>query len=152
VSSPEPLFWRNTVFYVFQTYGRMKGRDVLALRVESPEYSTPAIGIVPKLDGVPYLDAGVYRTKDGRSMSVCLVNRDVKREAQVAIDVNSPAWSTRAITTLTADSCKATNSPETPMNVAPQSKAAVSVKTNGKQLSMVLPRHSLTVIELDKGK
>ena len=152
VSSPEPLFWRNTVFYVFQTYGRMKGRDVLALRVESPEYSTPAIGIVPKLDGVPYLDAGVYRTKDGRSMSVCLVNRDVKREAQVAIDVNSPAWSTRAITTLTADSCKATNSPETPMNVAPQSKAAVSVKTNGKQLSMVLPRHSLTVIDLDKGK
>jgi alpha-N-arabinofuranosidase len=151
-ASPKPLFWRNSVFHVFQMYSRMKGRDVLAVRVESPAYSTPAIGIVPKLDGVPYLDAGVYRMKDGQSVSVFLVNRDVKRGAQVDIHLDSPDWCARSITTLAADSCKAMNSPEAPTNVSPQSKAGTSAKMDGNQLSLVLPRHSLTVIDLNKAK
>jgi alpha-N-arabinofuranosidase len=149
-ASPKPLFWRNSVFHVFQLYSRMKEREVLAVQVESPAYSTPAIGIVPKLDGVPYLDAGVFRARDGRSMSVFLVNRDVKREAQVDIDVGTPDWSARSITTLIADSYKAMNSPEAPTNVAPQSKTATSAQIGGRQLSLVLPKHSLTIIELNK--
>jgi len=152
VASPKPLFWRNSVFHVFQMYNEMKGRDVLAVRVESPAYSTPAIGIVPKLDGVPYLDAGVYRTKDGQSMSAFLVNRDVRRQAQVDIRLDSPDWSARSITTLTADSYKAMNSPEAPRNVSPQSKTVTSATANGKQLSIVLPKHSLTVIDLYRAK
>jgi alpha-N-arabinofuranosidase len=150
-ASPKPLFWRNVVFYVFQMYSQMKGRDVLAARIESPTYSTPAIGIVPKLDGVPYLDTGVYRTKDGQSMSVFLVNRDVKREAQVDISVDSPGWSVRSTTTLAADSCKAMNSPEAPASVSPQDKSGPSANADGRQLGLLLPKHSLTVIDLHKG-
>lgn len=151
-ASPKPLFWRNVVFYVFQMYSRMKGREVLAVRVESPTYSTPVIGIVPKLDGVAYLDAGVYREKDARSMSVFLINRDVKREAQVEIRLDSPDWSARSITTLAADSYKAMNSPETPTNVSPQRQTGTRVKTDGRLMSLILPKHSLTVIDLDKSK
>jgi alpha-N-arabinofuranosidase len=152
VASPRPLFWRNSVCHVFQMYSRMKGRDVLAARVESPTYSTPAIGIVPKLDGVPYLDAGVYRTKDGRAMSVFLVNRDVQQEAQVSVELGAPNWSARSVTTLTAGSYKAANSPETPTAVSPQSKAGTTVKTDGNTLGLVLPKHSLTLLELSRGK
>jgi alpha-N-arabinofuranosidase len=150
MASPKPLFWRNGVFYVFQMYSRMKGRDVLVARAESPAYSTPAIGIVPKLDAVPYLDVGAYRTKDGQSMSVFLINRDVKREAQVDVDLGSPDWSARSITILAAESYKAMNSPEAPANISPQTKAGTSAKTTGKQLSLVLPKHSLTVVDLNK--
>jgi hypothetical protein len=39
--------WRNSVFYVFQMYSKMAGREVPAVEVQSPVYSTPAIGIVP---------------------------------------------------------------------------------------------------------
>lgn len=151
-ASPKPLFWRNVVFHVVRMYSAMKGRDVLPAQVESPTYSTPTIGIVPRLDGVPCLDAGVYRTRDGRSMSVFLINRDVKRQAQVDIDVGASDWSAQSIALLAADSYKAMNSPEAPTNVSPQSKSATSVKTDGRQLSLVLPGHSLTVVELHKGE
>jgi alpha-L-arabinofuranosidase len=69
----------------------------------------------------------------------------------VDIDVGAPDWPARSITVLAADSYKAMNSPEAPTNVSPQSKSATSVKADGKQLSLVLPRHSLTVVELHKG-
>jgi len=151
VASPKPLFWRNIVFHVFHMYSAMKGRDVLATQIEAPAYSTPAIGIVPELAGVPCLDAGVYRTKNGQSMSVFLVNRDVKREAQVDIRLDSSDWSARSITTLAANSCKAMNSPDAPTSVAPQSRAGSSVKADERQLRLLLPRHSLTVIDLRKG-
>jgi len=152
LASPRPVSWRNGVFHVFQMYSRMKGRDVLAVRVESPVYATPAIGIVPKLDEVPYLDAGLYRTKDGQSMSLFLINRDVRRAAQLQVELASSDWSAPSIATLTADSYKAANSPEAPTNVAPRHETGASAKQDGRSLSLVLPRHSLTVVELQKAK
>jgi alpha-L-arabinofuranosidase len=152
VASPKPRFWRNVVFHVFQAYSRMKGRDVLAVQVESPVYSTPAIGIVPNLEAVPYVDAGVYRTGDGQSMSVFLVNRNVDYEARVDVCLNSPDWSARSVTTLTADSYQAMNSPEASTNVSPQSTPATSVKANADHVNLVLPRHSLTIVDLNRSK
>jgi alpha-L-arabinofuranosidase len=81
---------------------------------------------------------------------VFLINRHVKCEARVDVSLGSSEWSATSITTLTADSCKATNSPEMPTNVVPQSKAAASVQTDGRQLSLVLSRHSLTLVEMNK--
>jgi alpha-L-arabinofuranosidase len=150
MAAPRPLSWRNVVFYVLQAYSRMQGRDVLAVRVESPVYATPAIGIVPKLDGVPYLDAVACRARDGRSLSLFLVNRDVKRAAQLNVTLAAPGWSAESVTTLTAGSYKAMNSPEALTNVVPHSAAGASVGHNGRSLNLVLPRHSLTVVDLQK--
>jgi alpha-L-arabinofuranosidase len=150
VATPRPLSWRNVVFYVLQMYSRMQGHDVLAVRVEAPVYATPAIGIVPKLDEVPYLDAVACRARDGRSLSLFLINRDVKRKAFVNVALAASDWSARSVTTLTADSYKAMNSPEAPTNVAPQRTAGAPVKQAGPSLSLILPRHSLTVVELQK--
>jgi alpha-L-arabinofuranosidase len=150
VAAPRPLSWRNVVFYVLQMYSRMQGRDVLAVRVESPVYATPAIGIVPKLEEVPYLDGVACRARDGRSLSLLLINRDVKRAARLNVALATPDWSAQSVTTLAADSYKAMNSPEAPANVVPHRTAGASVKRDGPSLNLVLPRHSLTVVELQR--
>jgi alpha-N-arabinofuranosidase len=133
--------WRNIVFYVFQMYSKMAGRDVLAVDVHSPAYSTHAVGIVPKLENVPYLDAGAYRTPEGKKLSLFLVNRDVRRSAAVELDLGRTAWRAASMTTLSADTYKAENGPSQPNRVVP-------VTAVGHNLTSVqLPKHSLLRID-----
>ncbi|MGA2257354.1 MAG: hypothetical protein ABSG53_22075, partial [Thermoguttaceae bacterium] len=87
-----PTHWRNIVYYVFQMYAKMAGREVLAAEVESPVYSAPVVGIVPKLKDVPSLDVGIYRTPDEKKLTLFLINRDVRRIAAVKLDLGSAAW------------------------------------------------------------
>jgi alpha-L-arabinofuranosidase len=136
--------WRNIVFYVFQMYSKMAGREVLAVDVESPAYSTPAIGIVPKLPSVPYLDAGAYRTQDGKKLTLFLINRDVRRSAAVKLDLGSAAWRAESTTTLSADSYKAENGPSQPNKVVPVTTTAHDLT------SIELPKHSLLRIDLSR--
>ena len=133
--------WRNIVFYVFQMYSKMAGREVLAAEVESPVYSTSAVGIVPKLENVPYLDVGAYRTTDGKRLALFFINRDVHRIAAVKLDLGSPLWRAESLTTLSADSYKAENGPSKPDRVVPVTTACREAA------SVNVPRHSLLRID-----
>ena len=136
--------WRNIVFYVFQIYAKMAGRDVLAVEVQTPTYSTDAVGIVPKLQNVPCLDVGAYRTPDGKNLTLFLINRDVRRGAAVKLDLGPTAWRAESRTTLAADSYKAENGPSQPNQVVP-------VRVEGQDLTVVeLPKHSLLRIDLGR--
>ncbi len=150
IRHPGRTTWRNTVFYVFQMYAQMAGREVLATEVQSPTYSTTPAGIVPALEGVPYLDVGAYRTKDGRKLSVFLTNRDIKRRASVRIEPGVAAFEVQSLTILTADSYLAENSPERPDHVVPVRTRDYTAAERG--LTTVLPKHSLAVIELSVGE
>jgi len=136
--------WRNIVFYVFQMYSRMSGREVLAVNVESPTYSTPAIGIVPKLEKVPCLDVGAYRTPRGDKLALFLINRDVHRSAIVKLDLGSVLWRAESFTTLTGDTYKAENGPSEPDKIVPVTIASQETA------SLQLPKHSLVRIDLTK--
>lgn len=139
--------WRNIVYYVFQMYSRMAGREALNIQVESPTYSTPSMGFVPDLRDVPYIDAGAYRAYNRSELSLFLINRDVSRNASVEVDPGTDSFVVRSITTLTADSYKAENSPEEPKNVVPSTiPGPQNIQT--KPFILVLPKHSLTVIEV----
>lgn len=144
ITSTAPRWFgsRNIVFYVFQMYAKMAGRDVLAAEVRSPAYSTPAVGIVPALKDVPCLDAGAYRTADGQRLAIFLVNRNVRRSAAVKLDLASAPWRAESITTLTADSYKAENSPSEPNKVVPVTTAGGAITSLG------LPKHSLARVDL----
>jgi alpha-N-arabinofuranosidase len=136
--------WRNIVFYVFQMYAKMAGRQVLAAEVESPVYSTPPVGIVPKLKDVACIDAGAYRTPDGKKLTLFLINRDVHRKATVKLDLGPGVWRVESVTALSADNYKAENSPSQPNKVVP-------VTTAGRDLASVqLPKHSLLRIDYAK--
>ncbi len=136
--------WRNIVFHVFQMYSRMGGREVLDVEVQSPVYSTRAIGIVPCLRDVPFLDAAAYRTRDGQKLTLFLVNRDVRRAATVTLDLGKAAWRAGAMTTLKADSYKAENGPSQPDKVVPITSDLHDFT------SVQLSKHSLLRIDFDK--
>jgi len=147
IRGPERKTWRNIVYYVFQMYSGMSGREVLDVSVDSPTYSTPSMGIVPNMNEVPYVDAGAYRTQDGSKISLFLINRDLKRSASIEIDPGIENFEIQSIKTLTADSYKSQNTPENPDKAVfvtvPQSQVS-----QAKPFSLILPKHSLTVIEL----
>jgi alpha-N-arabinofuranosidase len=136
--------WRNIVFHVFQIYARMSGRDVLAVDVESPTYSTPAIGIVPKLEKVPCLDVGAFRTSGGDKLALFLINRDVHRSATVKLDLGTVPWRAESVTTLTGATYKAENSPSEPDKIVP-----VTIGSQ-ESASVPVPKHSLVRIDLIK--
>ena len=136
--------WRNIVFHVFQMYARMSGRDVLAVDVESPTYSTPAIGIVPKLEKVPCLDVGAFRTSGGDKLALFLINRDVHRSATVKLDLGTVPWRAESVTTLTGATYKAENSPSEPDKIVP-----VTIGSQ-ESASVPVPKHSLVRIDLIK--
>ena len=136
--------WRNIVFYVFQMYAAMAGREVLAVDVQSPSYATPAVGIVPALAEVPCLDVAAYRTADGKKLAIFLINRDVRRAATVTLDLGSAAWRAESTTTLSAESCKADNGPSQPDKVVPATSAV-----HGRGSISVL-KHSLLRIDLTR--
>ena len=69
------------------------------------------------MQDVPYVDAGGYRTADGQQLSLFLVNRSARRDAQVGVDPGFQPFTVESITTLTADTYLAENSPENPDNV-----------------------------------
>ncbi len=136
--------WRNIVFYVFQMYAKMAGREVLAVEVQSPVYSTDAAGIVPKLQNVPCLDVGAYRTKDGKRLTLFFINRDLRRNVAVRLDLGQTPWHAESRTTLAANSYKAENSPSKPNTVLP-------LTTEGANLADIdVPKHSLLRIDLGR--
>ena len=135
--------------YVFQMYAKMAGREVMDTEVESPTYSTPSMGIVPRLDNISYIDAGAYRAKDGNRLTIFLINRDVKRDASVKVDTGLDSFRIESSTILTSDSYKDENSPEEPDNVVPETKVEDETGLSG-TFATVLPRHSLTVIEITR--
>jgi len=146
-SYPERKNWRHVVYYVFRMYLQMKEREVMDVAVESPVYSTPAMGFVSALKDMPYIDAAAYRTKDGKKLTVFLINRDVKRSASVTMNTGFDSFGIESITTLTADSYKDENTPEKPDNVIPTRKTGDNAQHN-RSFTLVLPKHSLTEIDV----
>ena len=140
---------RNIVYHVFQMYAGMQRREVLQTIVDAPKYSTRAIGIVPKLQDVPCVDAGAFRTSDGKRLSLFLINRSVKRAALTEIDPGFESFTVDKITVLAADSYKAENSPEQPDLVVPR-VVAEQQNAQNRPFPLTLPRHSLTVIEFSQ--
>ncbi len=138
--------WRNSVFHVFRMYAAMAGRDACACEVRSPAFSTRAMGIVPSLADVSLVDAGAYRSRDGKEMALFLINRDLKREASVDVRPGFARFAVESITTLAAPSYRAENGPEGKGTVAPAARKGPG-EIAAESFAVVLSKHSLTVIE-----
>lgn len=148
---PQRKNWRNIVFYVFQKYAQMAGRETLDTAVDAPTYDSPSMGLVPALKNVPLIDAGAYRTKDGKRLALFLINRDVKRTAEVTLDPGFTPSQFASVTTLSADSYLAENTPENPDRIQPKSLLIRSAAIQTLAGNMIrLPRHSLTIVEFFK--
>jgi len=146
---PDRKLWRNIVYYVFQSYSAMAGRDVLETFVQCPTYSVPRMGLISKLDNVPYIDVGAYIKKDRKELTLFLINRSIKNNAVVEVDPGLSSFKIESITTLTSDSYKDENSPDKPNKVIPIKKSDDNT-THTEKVNITLPKHSLTVININR--
>lgn len=130
-------------YLVNALYGTHLGTQRLAAGVESPTFDTSREG-----KSIPYLDAVVTRTPDGKQIFIKIVNTDTQRPIRTNIRVNGVSVHPQALLeTISADSMTAANSFATPNAVSLQKKTLDA----GTSFAVELPKHSVSVITLAVG-
>lgn len=131
----------SPVYLVNHLYNNHLGTERLAAKVESPTFDSGREG-----KGVPYLDAVVSRSADGKQIFIKAVNTDQMRALGTKIDLAGVEVASSAeLETLTADSLKASNSFSAPDAVAIK-RTQISAR---REFTVELPKHSVSVITLN---
>jgi alpha-N-arabinofuranosidase len=131
----------SPIYLVNQLYSESRGDERLAASVSSPTFDTSREG-----SNVPYLDAVVSRTADGRRIFIKAVNTSPTSALATTISVPGEIPATQAeMRTVTAPSLTASNDFARP--------DAVSIKhatvRTGRTFVVTLPKHSVSVISFD---
>ena len=131
----------SPIYLVNQLYSEHRGDERLAASVSSPSFDTSKEG-----RNVPYLDAVVSRTADGRKIFIKAVNTSPTSALATTINVQGAIPGARAeIKTVTAPSLTASNDFTRPDAVVIKNGTVRS----GRSFVVTLPKHSVSVITLD---
>jgi len=141
MTEPGGAAWRQTTFFPFAITSQLARGTALAVKLESPSYTTALYGDVPQLDAVATHDAETGRT------AVFVVNRSRSDEATVTIDV-AGLGDVRVLSarTLADEDVAAANTLEQQDRVAPRDNTSAAV--DGGAVTVTLPPVSWTAIEL----
>lgn len=132
------------IYLVNRMYNDHLGTERLAAKVESSTFNSSREG-----SAVPYLDAVVSRSADGKRIFIKAVNTDLTRPISVKINLTGVEVAQGAeVETLSADSLTAANSFSTPDAVTIK-RAQISA---GRGFVIELPKHSVSVITLQLAK
>jgi alpha-N-arabinofuranosidase len=130
----------SPLYLVNQLYAEHRGDQSLATSVNSPTFNTTHEGT-----NVPYLDAVVTQTADGKTIFIKAVNTNSTSSVQTTITIQGALPVARAeIKTLTAPSLSVFNDFSRPDAVSVQTRTVPS----GARFSVTLPKHSVSVIVL----
>jgi alpha-N-arabinofuranosidase len=130
----------SPIFLVNQLYAEHRGEVVLASRVSSPTFNTSQEGT-----NVPYLDAVVSRTADGKMIFIKAVNTNQTRALRTTITVEGVSPSPRAeIKIVSAPSLAVSNDFSRPNAVSIQRRTIAG----GNTFVVTLPKHSVSVVVL----
>jgi alpha-L-arabinofuranosidase len=131
----------SPIYLVNQLYSEHRGDERLAASVSGPSFDTSKEG-----SNVPYLDAVVSRTADGRKIFIKAVNTSPTSALATTVSVQGAIPGARAeIKTVTAASLNASNDFARPDAVFIRNATARS----GLSFVITLPKHSVSVISLD---
>ncbi len=61
-------------FYTLQLYSRLVGQNIVKTEVRCPTYTNRALGLIPSIDAVPYLDVLAARSADKKQLSIFVIN------------------------------------------------------------------------------
>jgi alpha-N-arabinofuranosidase len=75
----------TAIYYPFLMYQNMKS-IALEAAVKGPKYSSEALGNIPALENVPYLDITATRSPNRQEIVVCLINRNPTRRVYATIN------------------------------------------------------------------
>ena len=130
----------SPIFFVNQLYAEHRGDQRLASSVNSPTFNTSHEGTK-----VPYLDAVVTRTADGKTIFIKAVNTNQTAALLTTISIQGVIPAPRAeLKTVTAPSLDVANSFSRPNAVSIQKRMLPS----GPTFVVNLPKHSVSVIVL----
>ena len=131
----------SPLFFVNQLYNEQRGDERLASDVKSPVFNTSREGT-----GIPYLDATVSRSSDGRKIFIKAVNTSPSAALVTTITIQGAIPAARAeMKTLTAPSLTTSNDFSRPDAVSIQKSVLRSVRP----FVVTLPKHSVSVITID---
>jgi len=74
-------------FFAFQMFTRRLGRALLPTRIESPAFQTDAVGTIPALSNVAYLDAVSTISADRSTLFLTVVNRNFDTSLVAEVDL-----------------------------------------------------------------
>jgi alpha-L-arabinofuranosidase len=131
--------FETPIYLVNALYARRTGTQRLASMIDSPTFDSSREG-----RGVPYLDAVVNRSADGKQIFIKAVNTDLARPLSVKIRIVGAAIAPQAdMEAIVANSLTATNG---------FGRGDVAVRRRqidaGTDFMIELPKHSATVITL----
>ncbi|MEQ8675413.1 MAG: alpha-L-arabinofuranosidase C-terminal domain-containing protein [Aggregatilineales bacterium] len=107
---------------VMELMTKYRGKHAVHCAVDSPTFSSPAIGNQPAFDAVPMIDASATLDRDTNTLYLALVNRDVKASIEVTLTgIDSPTSAT--IYTVTGKTPLSKNDASTPYEVVIQQEA-----------------------------
>jgi alpha-N-arabinofuranosidase len=131
----------SPTYLVNRLYSEHRGDERLAANVSSPRFDASREG-----KNVPYLDAVVSRTADGRKIFIKAVNTSPTSALVTTISVQGAIPGARAeVKTVTGPSFTASNDFARPDSVSIRNSTARS----GRSFVVTLPKHSVSVITLD---
>lgn len=128
------------IFLVNQLYAEHRGDQRLASSVKGPTFDTSHEGA-----NIPYLDAVVSRTADGKTIFIKAVNTHPTGGLLTTINIQGVMPAPRAeLKTVTASSLDVANSFSRPNAVSIQKR----MLTSGQTFIVNLPKHSVSIIVL----
>jgi alpha-N-arabinofuranosidase len=132
-------FFRQTIYYPYSWALECARGDVLALAVESAAYDVAGRG------RVPYLDVAGTMDREGGTVSLFILNRDLGKARDVEVVWReAPPPRVLFAQVLTGPDLKASNSFEDPRRVAPQPFEAPKT---GTRTALQVPAGSYTVLQ-----
>jgi len=130
----------SPIFLVNQLYAQHHGEQRLASSVNSPTFNTSHEGT-----NIPYLDATVSRTADGKTIFIKAVNTNRTSALLTTITIQGATPARQAeLKTVTAPSLEVANSFSRPNAVSIQKRMLAT----GRTFVVTLPKHSVSVIVL----
>ena len=134
--------WKQTIFYPYLHASTMGRGTVLNTAVKVDTYES-------KYGDAPFVDAGVIADEGQETLTLFAVNKDLKSDYSVTMDVRQfEGYQVQEHILLTNEDLKAVNTEEKPDNVAPV--FCQNSKVEDGTLKSVLPARSWNVIRLKK--
>lgn len=131
----------SPLYHVNRLYNEHRGDVRVAATVNAPGFDTSKEG-----KSVPHLDANATTSADGRRIFIKAVNTDPANALRTTVKVEGATVGARAVvTTLTAPTLQTSNDFAHPEAVAPRRS---NVRA-GRTFSVLLPKHSVSIIALE---
>lgn len=141
---PYPVLYGTPTFWVLSMFASLSGTMPVEAEVTSSTYDSQAVGNIPAMTSVPYLDVSV--TSDGDRLVVMAVNRHPSQAIDTTLNVSGCSVAADGVAhTLASEDYLDTNADPPHDRIMPADTALTGLSPS---FSYPFPAHSLTCLEL----